>query len=58
MKMPKNKAEFEWLMLWAFSCGMTRGYGVEHTRRTEEEEEAIKEFAEEKGFTRKSLKVD
>jgi hypothetical protein len=37
-------------MLWAFSAGISAGYGVEHNNIIEDEEKAIKEFAKENGF--------
>ncbi len=55
MKMPKNKDEFECLILNAFSYGMNVGYGLEHTNLAEKEEKAIKEYAEDNKFKRKSL---
>lgn len=58
MKMPKNKEEFEREMLWAFNCGMSAGYGVEHTNIDEEEDREIKEFAERYGFKIKSTKIE
>ena len=57
MNMPKNIDEFEYRMLSDFSEGMSTGYGIEHTNIHEEEEEAIKEFAEYNGFKRKSIKI-
>lgn len=54
-KMPKNKAEYEFDMLWAFSCGMENGYGVDHENIHESEQEAMKEFADRCGFKRKVI---
>lgn len=55
MKMPKNRDEFEQAMLHAFSCGLVNGYGIDHENIHEEEENAIKEFAERNGFKRKKV---
>lgn len=55
MRIPKDRDEFEQKMLWAFSCGMYCGYGIDHENIHEEEEKAIKEFAERNGFKRKKV---
>ena len=55
MKMPKNRDDFEWLMLHAFSCGLQNGYGINHENLREEEEYAIKEFAHRCGFKREKV---
>lgn len=45
-------------MLWAFSCGMNTGYGIEHTNISDEEDREIKEFAEKYVFKLKSIKIE
>lgn len=52
-KIPKTRDDYEWDMIWAFNYGMQNGYGIEHTNIHEEEEKAIREFAERCGFKRK-----
>ena len=54
-RMPKTRDEFEWKLLWAFQAGMWRGYGIDHEHITEEEAEAMKEFALDNGFKRTEL---
>ena len=55
MRIQKNRDEFEQKMLWAFSCGMDYGYGIDHENIHEEEAKAIEEFAERNGFKRKKV---
>ena len=57
MNIPRLRDDFEWYMLWAFKCGMTAGYGVNHEDLQNEELKAVKEFAEEHDFKRTSLTV-
>jgi len=52
-----KKDDYEWKILHAFKRGMGVGYGIELTKVTEEENEAIIEFAEHMGFKRKTLEV-
>lgn len=56
-KMPKKRDDYEFNMLLAFSMGMNIGYGIDHENLSEEEINAVKEFAESNGFKRKSLKI-
>ena len=44
-RMPKTRKEYETDMILAFRAGMNAGYGIEHTNITEEENEAVVEFA-------------
>ena len=55
-RMPKNRDDFEWRLLWAFQAGMWRGYGVDHENVHAEEAEAMKEFALENGLKRTDLR--
>ena len=49
-----KKDDYERALLLAFSAGMNAGYGVEHTNITEDEVNAIREYAENMGFKRKT----
>lgn len=49
-RMPKNRREYEFMLLNAFHTGMTAGYGIEHTNITEEENEAMIQFVKDRKF--------
>jgi len=50
-----DRDSYEKAILAAFAAGMSAGYGIEHTEITEQEDEAIREYAEGRGFKRTSL---
>ena len=49
-KLPKTRYEYELDLIHVFIYGMNIGYGIDHENIHEEENEAILEFAKDRGF--------
>lgn len=58
MCMNIKRDDYEIALLCAFNVGMAVGYGVDHENIHEDEEAAIKEYAESRGLQRKSLRSE